>query len=110
MYPVTLGTAISSAMPRDGSALRALCPLSNRRLSVVRCLADAYDLNSLDKFSTASGDPAVAVGAGMERTYITIPKNLLDKVRQQAVKESARTARKTSVSDIIVEILARELK
>ena len=46
----------------------------------------------------------------MQRTYITLPEDLLDKLRKMAVRQSVKDGRQASVSEIVTEILRRELR
>ena len=46
----------------------------------------------------------------MTRTFFTIPKKLMVKLRKKAVRESLKKAKKVSVNEVVVEILKRELR
>ncbi len=56
--------------------------------------------------------PKAAPGgmASLSRTFITMPHKLLKKLRKMAVRQSVKDGKKIAVSDIVVEILERELK
>jgi len=104
-----------------GNALAEYIGEAGKRLAVVRCLADKLDLDGLNRFSTAAGTPEPTAGtkpnsradsgienATYERTYISLPKTVLAKLRGEAVRRST-SGGKVSVNDIVVEILDREL-
>ena len=101
-----------------GKQLAKYVEFSKQRLAVVTCLAGKEGANGLNDFSTAAGTPnesrvSKSVWRGkkdMQRTFITIPKKLLAKLRKQAVRQSLKDARGKSVSDVIVEILEKEMK
>ncbi len=105
----------------SGKLLAKYLRYGDERLAVVRCLADSEETQGLGDFSTAAGNPAdkprdnaskAAPGgkASISRTFITMPKNLLKKIRKMAVRQSVKDGKKIAVSDIVVEILERELK
>ena len=105
----------------SGKQLGKYLRYGDERLAVVRCLADGEETRGLGDFSTAAGNPAdmprddaskAAPGgkASMSRTFIIMPKDLLKKIRKMAVRRSVKDGKKTAVSDIVVEILERELK
>ncbi len=90
---------------------------ADRRLGIVRCLAAAAEAPAVASFSTAAGtnsDTAVqAKRAGdevLQRTYITVPEEILEQLRKMAVRRSVKESRQASVSEIVVEILQRELR
>jgi len=101
-----------------GDNLARYLKFGDQRLAVIRCLANESDIAGLGNFATAAGTPAnapvakpkAARGKDMERTFMTLPKDLLEKLRKIAVRRSVTDARKTSVDDVVVEILERELK
>lgn len=103
-----------------GDDLAAYIAFSDRRLAVVRCLADSEKGLKMANFSTAAGtpgdqtsDPAnspKAENETLQRTYITLPEDLLEKLRKMAVRRSVKDGRQASVSEIVSEILARELR
>jgi len=103
-----------------GKQLVKYLDLSEKRISVVSCLAKKDDAGLAD-FSTAAGTPKDLTSKGKakaspsgkdgtERTFITLPKKLLAKIRKKAVRQSLKDARKISVNEIITEILEREMK
>lgn len=105
----------------SGKQLAKYLRYGDERLAVVRCLAEGEETQGLGDFSTAAGNPAdraradaskAARGgkASMSRTFITMPKKLLKKIRKLAVRQSVKDGKKIGVSDIVVEILERELK
>ena len=105
----------------SGKPLGKYLRYGDERLAVVRCLAAGEETQGLVDFSTAAGNPAnmprddaskAAPGgkASMSRTFITMPKKLLKKIRKMAVRQSVKDGKKIGVSDIVVEILERELK
>ncbi len=95
-----------------GAKLDDYLQLSGTRLNVVRCLAEEAGINDLQNFATAAGgnDAAsnfskpVAKRQGY-RTYVTLPQNLVAKLRKQAERRSLLENRKVSVNDIIVRSL-----
>ncbi len=104
-----------------GKQLAKYLYYSKKRISVVSCLSKMESAAGLANFSTAAGTPkdltpkskAKAPAQGKEsmgRTYVTLPKKLLAKLRKKAVRQSLKDARQISVSEIIVEILEREMK
>lgn len=104
-----------------GDQLAKYLKYADRRLAVIRCLADESDITGLGNFSTAAGTPSDAPavsapkaspdeGAETERTFLTLPKDLMEKLRKMAVRQSVKEAKKVSVNDIVAEILERELK
>jgi len=96
-----------------GEQLSKYLQFAKNRISVVQCLAELEDGTNLAEFSTAAGGDEqkedLGLTADLDRTYITIPKSLLTKLRKLAVRKSLRETRKVSVSDIIVDILDRDL-
>ena len=105
----------------SGNSLAKYLRYGDERLAVVRCLAEEEETRGLGDFSTAAGGPAdmarddaskAAPGgmASMSRTFITMPNILLKKLRKMAVRQSVKDGKKIAVSDIVVEILERELK
>lgn len=105
----------------SGKLLAKYLRYGDERLAVIRCLASGEETQGLGDFSTAAGNSAdmprdnaskAAPGgkASMSRTFITMPKVLLKKIRKMAVRQSVKDGKKIAVSDIIVEILERELK
>lgn len=102
-----------------GKQLAKYLKYSKQRISVISCLAKLEDANRLANFSTAAGTPGDLTAKGktrasgkkvMQRTFITLPKKLMTKLRKKAVRQSLKDAKKVSVSDIITEILEREMK
>jgi hypothetical protein len=49
-------------------------------------------------------------GKDLDGTSITLPRNLLRKLRRAAFRQSVKDTRKTSVNDLVVGILRRELR
>ena len=105
----------------SGKELAKYLKFTKRRISVVRCLAQLDEANTLADFSTAAGTPEtgepkkppvskVSKKKTMTRTFFTIPKKLMVKLRKKAVRESLKKAKKVSVNDVVVEILKRELR
>ena len=80
------------------------------------------EATGLADFATAAGTPSGAPvkkkaskssrsgGVAMGRTYITLPKSLLAKLRKKAVRESLKTTKKVTVNDVIVKILKRDIR
>jgi len=103
----------SKKIKLSGDQLAKYLKFAKSRISVVQCLAELEDAAGLAGFSTAAGTPEEKEGFGLdknlERTYITIPKDLLEKLRKMAVRKSLRKTRKIGVSEIIVDILERDL-
>jgi len=104
-----------------GKQLDKYLKISSQRLSIVGCLAEHEDAMGMENFPTAAGTPDMDMptarlpqkktdAKGFERTYVTLPKKLLTKLRKAAVRLSLKDARKKSVNDVIVEILSREMK
>ncbi len=104
-----------------GKQLAKYLYYSKKRISVVSCLAKTKSAAGLADFSTAAGTPGNSTPKGkakasapgkeaMGRAYITLPKKLLAELRKKAVRQSLKDARKISVSEIIAEILEREMK
>jgi hypothetical protein len=90
---------------------------ADRRLGIVRCLAGAAEVHSVANFSTAAGtasatdtQPDRLGDEALQRTYITVPEDMLDQLRKMAVRRSVKENRQASVSEIVVEILEHELK
>ncbi len=105
----------------SGKELAKYLKFTKRRISVVRCLAELDEANTLADFSTAAGTPETeepkkppvskfSKKKTMARTFLTIPKKLMVKLRKKAVRESLKKAKKVSVNDVVVEILKRELR
>ena len=105
-----------------GSQLAKYIKLSSQRLTVVGCLAEREDAMGMDDFSTAAGNPdedkastppprqKISGGKNFDKTYLTLPKGLLTKLRKAAVRQSLKEAQKKNVNDVIVAILKREMK
>jgi len=90
---------------------------ADRRLGIVRCLAAADEAPAVASFSTAAGTNLAtdiqlkrAGDEMLHRTYITVPEDMLDQLRKMAVRRSVKESRPASVSEIVVEILQRELR
>jgi hypothetical protein len=90
---------------------------ADRRLGIVRCLAAAAEAHTVADFSTAAGTasgadfrPNRSGNEVLQRTYITVPEDMLDQLRKMAVRRSVKENRQTSVSEIVVEMLERELR
>jgi hypothetical protein len=105
----------------SGDQLAKYLKVSKRRISVVQCLAEMEEANSLDSFSTAAGNPEKFASSSppkpkaskkeaMSRTFIKIPNKLLAKLRKMAVRKSLKETRKVSVSEVVVEILKNDLR
>lgn len=105
----------------SGKELAKYLKFTKRRISVVRCLAKLDEANTLADFSTAAGTPEtgepkkpriskVSKKKTMTRTFFTIPKKLMVKLRKKAVRESLKKAKRVSVNDVVVKILKRELR
>lgn len=100
-----------------GEQLGKYLKFSQRRISVVQCLAEMEEATGLADFATAAGTPSKAPvkkkasksfrsgGEAMDRTFITLPKSLLVKLRKKAVRKSLKTTKRVTVNEIIVEIL-----
>lgn len=104
-----------------GDQLEKYLKFTQRRISVVQCLAEMDEATGLADFATAAGTPSKAPvkkpvkkkasksfrsgGEVMDRTFITLPKSLLVKLRKKAVRQSLKTTKKVTVNDVIVEIL-----
>jgi len=105
-----------------GDQLEKYLKFAQRRISVVQCLAEMEEATGLADFATAAGTPSKAPvkkkasksfrpgGEAMDRTFITLPKSLLVKLRKKAVRKSLKTTKKVTVNDIIVEILKRGIR
>lgn len=90
---------------------------ADRRLGIVRCLAAATEAHAVADFSTAAGTasgadfrPNRSGNEVLQRTYITVPEDMLDQLRKMAVRRSVKENRQTSVSEIVVEMLEREMR
>ena len=106
----------------SGEHLARYITVSSRRLSVVACLAEREETMGLNGFPTAAGTSeavkAVALrppqkssgGKDLDGTSITLPRNLLRKLRRAAFRQSVKDTRKTSVNDLVVGILRQELR
>ncbi|MFQ5765632.1 MAG: hypothetical protein ACE5GT_11940, partial [Rhodospirillales bacterium] len=88
----------------SGDQLAKYLRYADQRLAVVRCLADESDITGLGNFSTAAGTPsdvpfspvpkaAPDKGADTERTFMTLPKHVMEKLRKIAVRRSVKDAR-----------------
>ncbi len=84
-------------------------------------MAEAAETGDLGDFSTAAGSPSNVTQsdapkptrkgkASMKRTFVTLPNHLLVKIRGIAVRRGLEENRKTSVSEIIVELLEQSLR
>ena len=104
----------------SGENLARYITISSRRLSIVACLAEREETMGLNGFPTAAGtSEAVKAAAptppqkspgGMDGTSITLPRNLMRKLRRAAFRQSVKDTRKTSVNDLVVGILRQELR
>lgn len=96
-----------------GKKLENYLHLSNTRIGIVRCLADA-ELNSFQNFATAAGGDATGDVHSLDkddyRTYLTLPNDLMAKLRKQAVRRSLIENQKVSVNDIITRTLRSEFE
>jgi len=88
--------------------------LSDKRMDIVRCLAEQAEMADLQNFETAAGGNAqensFKFGSPVEknegyRTYVTIPRTLAVELRKQAARRSLIENRDVSVNDIIVRAL-----
>lgn len=109
------------AITRDGrtvnlhdEALGQYIKHADRRLGIARCLAAHAEADPVATFSTAAGatsEPPVATGdEAMQRTYLTLPEDVLARIRKMAVRRSVKESRQISVSEIVVELLKREMR
>jgi len=105
----------------SGNQLAKYIKFDKSRIAVVQCLAELEDATKFAGFSTAAGTPSDApekeaskfpppVKTELSRTYLKIPESLLAKLRKLAVQKSLRETRKATVSEIVVDILNKELK
>ena len=105
----------------SGDQLAKYVKLAKRRISVVQCLAETEEAHNLDSFPTAAGSPEEFTSSapskpraskkdGMSRTFIKIPNKILAKLRKMAVRQSLKEARKVGVSEVVVDILKRDLR
>lgn len=94
-----------------GGKLGNYIRLSDKRIDVVRCLADNAEMDSLQNFATAAGGdaqdnsynfPAPVEKSEGYRTYVTLPQTLVVELRKQAKRRSLIENHKVSVNDIIV--------
>lgn len=118
------GVAISRdgrTVELTGTRLAQYIKHADRRLGVARCLAASADAGTIASFPTAAGTSAAdkpdtaPAGAGDHRmprsdNTITIPETTFDQLRRMAVRRSVKDARYTSVNDVVVELLERELR
>jgi len=97
-----------------GAKLGNYLQLSNARLSVVRCLAKTAEIKDPQKATTPAGETDAKdasdlpkPGAKREgyRTYVTLPKSVIAKLRKEAARLSLIEGRKVSVNDLIVRSL-----
>ena len=97
-----------------GAKLGDYLQLSGVRLGVVRCLAEEAEADSLQNFATAAGGNDEKAATNFPKpeakrqgyqTYVTLPQNLVEKLRQQAERRSLLENRKVSVNYIIVRSL-----
>ena len=105
-----------------GDQLEKYLKFPQRRISVIQCLSEIVEATGLAEFATGAGTPSKAPvkkkaskflrsgGEAMDRTFITLPKSLLVKLRKKAVRQSLKTTKKVTVNDVIVEILKRVLR
>lgn len=97
-----------------GDRLSQYIKHADRRLGIVRCLAARADADAIATFSTAAGTPTAVTASvrdgAVQRTFITVPGPMLDQLRQMAVRLSVKEGRKASVSDVVVDLLERELR
>lgn len=105
----------------SGALLSKYIKYNKARISVVQCLAELEDATGFANFSTAAGTPdkmplnkasrsSAPAKSIIRRTYLKIPANILAKLRKIAVRKSLKETRKVTVSEVVVEILAKELK
>ena len=105
----------------SGNQLAKYIKYSKKRISVVQCLAVEEEAANFADFSTAAGTPdetpetkvskfPAPVKTGTSRTYLKIPEDILVKLRKMAVRKSLREARKATVSEVVVDILKKDLK
>ena len=101
-----------------GKQLAKYVEFSRQRLGVITCLAAKEGTGGLNEFATAAGTPkqsdasktAAPGNKNMQRTPITLPKELLTKLRNLAKRQSQKEDRKISVSEVVVKILEKGLK
>ena len=88
--------------------------LSDKRMDIVRCLAEQAEMADLQNFETAAGGNAQENSSKFSspveknegyRTYVTIPRTLAVELRKQAARRSLIENRDVSVNDIIVRAL-----
>ena len=109
------------AISRDGrtvnlrdEALAQYIMHADRRLGIARCLAASSEAETVATFSTAAGattePPAAGSDDALQRTYLTLPEDVLEQLRRMAVRRSVMESRQISVSEVVVELLERELR
>lgn len=105
----------------SGAPLAKYIKYGKARISVVRCLAELEEATNFADFSTAAGTPdempevkiskrSARVKTKISRTYLKIPADILAELRKLAVRKSLRESKKATVSEIVVDILKKELE
>ncbi len=100
-----------------GEKLGNYLQLSETRIGIVRCLADEMEASGLQDFATAAGGngpvevekytPPARIQDSY-RTFLTLPSDLVAKLRKRAVRRSLIENQKVSVNDIITRTLESE--
>jgi hypothetical protein len=100
-----------------GARLSQYLGFSSERIKVVECLAKSASAGNKPGKQALSTPPEksprkknLSDKEQVKRTYLTLPKSLLDKLRQEAVRRSKEENRSVSVNDIILETVKKELR
>jgi len=98
-----------------GESLAQYIRDSEIRIGIVRCLGEEAAAAGFDNFSTAAGgdlappEPAAAApeatGKKVYRMYLSLPLDVVGKLRKRAVRQGLDEGRLVSVNDVVLEIL-----
>jgi hypothetical protein len=91
-----------------GANLSQYLSLSQQRIEVIECLR-SQRLSPLKQFPRDPLSATIVNDETVKRTYLTLPKKLLDKLRLEAVRRSKEENRKVGVNEVILDTVREEL-
>ncbi|MBC8338260.1 MAG: hypothetical protein H8E39_06175 [Alphaproteobacteria bacterium] len=94
-----------------GAALSQYLSYSQERIAVLECLAARAKASGSAKAQITKDAQEPSQTESLDKkTFLSLPADLLEKLRAEAVRRSKKENRKFSVNDIIVETLKEQLK
>ncbi|NQV85311.1 MAG: hypothetical protein HQ494_15975 [Rhodospirillales bacterium] len=92
-----------------GASLTQYLSFSQQRIEVTECLASEGQAPVIQA-STSPSKLSATEEESEKRTYLTLPLELLKKLREEAVRRSKEENRKVGVNEVILDTVRKELK